>query len=127
MPPVSLSSGASTDAKLPAPLTCIVRVIGSPGSILIGWAPTCRENRPTAPEKLSGLDVLILDGLRFKAHASHFNIAQAIEMAQQIGAKRTFLTHLTHDVDYAKHSEMLPPGIEFAYDGLKLELVTTTR
>ncbi|MBW6510596.1 MAG: GPMC system MBL fold metallohydrolase [Desulfuromonadaceae bacterium] len=75
--------------------------------------------------RLANLDVLILDGLRFRPHASHFNITQAIDMAQIIGARRTLLTHLTHDIDHAKHTAELPAGIEFAYDGLRLELPLT--
>jgi phosphoribosyl 1,2-cyclic phosphate phosphodiesterase len=72
--------------------------------------------------QLTGLDTLIIDGLRFRPHTSHFNITQAIEMAQRLGARRTLLTHLTHDIDHVKHSAELPAGIEFAYDGLRLEL-----
>jgi phosphoribosyl 1,2-cyclic phosphate phosphodiesterase len=67
---------------------------------------------------LQGLDVLVLDGLRFRRHTTHFSIEQAIEAAQRIGARRTLLTHMAHDVSHAGDSSKLPPGIEYAYDGL---------
>ena len=71
---------------------------------------------------LNDLELLILDGLRFKPHTTHFNIAQAVQTAQQIGARQTWLTHLTHDVDFACHEPQLPAGIHYAYDGLRLAL-----
>jgi phosphoribosyl 1,2-cyclic phosphate phosphodiesterase len=71
---------------------------------------------------LEGLDVLVIDALRFREHESHFSISGAIEVARQLRVPKTLLTHLTHDVDYPRHSEELPEGIEFAYDGQTLTL-----
>jgi phosphoribosyl 1,2-cyclic phosphate phosphodiesterase len=73
--------------------------------------------------KLRGLDILIIDGLRFTPHSTHFNIPQAISAAVRLGARRTFLTHLSHEVDHSRHSRDLPPGVEFAFDGLRLPIV----
>jgi phosphoribosyl 1,2-cyclic phosphate phosphodiesterase len=69
---------------------------------------------------LEDLELLILDGLRFTRHNTHFNIPQAIEMAQTIKAKQTLLTHLSHEVDHPVHDQELPEGINLAYDGLQL-------
>jgi phosphoribosyl 1,2-cyclic phosphate phosphodiesterase len=66
---------------------------------------------------LEGLDVLVIDALRFTAHASHLNVAGAVAVARQIGARRTLLTHLSHEVDHFRHAAELPEGMEFAYDG----------
>ena len=71
---------------------------------------------------LEGLDVLVIDALRFREHESHFCISEAIEVARQLRVPKTLLTHLTHDVDYARHSTGLPEGIEFAYDGQTITL-----
>jgi phosphoribosyl 1,2-cyclic phosphate phosphodiesterase len=71
---------------------------------------------------LAGVRVLILDALRDRPHPTHFSIDQAIAAARRIGAERTVFTHMTHDVDHAAASARLPPGIEFGYDGLVLEL-----
>jgi len=73
---------------------------------------------------LRDLDVLILDGLRHKPHHSHFTIAQAVEVAQQIGAHQTFLTHMSHDILHAETDATLPDGIRLGYDGLSLDLAS---
>ena len=71
---------------------------------------------------LEGLEVLVIDALRFREHESHFSISAAIEVAKQLRVPKTLLTHLTHDVDYVRHSTGLPEGVEFAYDGQTLTL-----
>jgi len=71
---------------------------------------------------LQNLEVLVIDGLRFRAHATHFTVAQAVGVAQRLEAKRVVLTHLSHDVDYVRHSAELPDNVEYAYDGLTITL-----
>jgi len=71
---------------------------------------------------LQGVEVLVIDALRFREHESHFSISEAIEVAQKLRVPRTLLTHLTHDIDYPRHSTGLPEGVEFAYDGQTLTL-----
>jgi phosphoribosyl 1,2-cyclic phosphate phosphodiesterase len=70
---------------------------------------------------LQGVDLLVIDGLRWAEHPFHFNIAGAIDAARQIGSTRTILTHLTHQI---AHSEevTLPEGFELAYDGMEFDL-----
>jgi len=70
---------------------------------------------------LQGLDVLVIDALRYTPHPNHFNIPGAIETAQRIGAARTYLTHLTHEVPHEDENR-LPADIFFAYDGLSFDL-----
>lgn len=78
---------------------------------------------PAAAEaKLHGLDYLVLDAVRYKPHPNHFDMGQAIEAARRIGAKRTYLTHLSDDYDHDKVNAELPSGVELAYDGLTLEI-----
>ena len=69
---------------------------------------------------LTGLNVLIIDGLRWSPHPFHFNIEAAIAASQQLNPRRTILTHLTHEVAYADRTK-LPPGVEFAYDGMMFD------
>jgi len=71
---------------------------------------------------LRNLQLLVLDGLRFKAHPTHFNIPEALEVAARIGAERTLLTHLSHEVNHSHDEKNLPAGIEFAYDGQRVTL-----
>lgn len=71
---------------------------------------------------LKGLEVLVLDGLRWKPHPTHFAIGEAVEMARRIGAPQTYFIHMTHDVPHAETCANLPPGMALAYDGLMLSM-----
>lgn len=73
-------------------------------------------------ERLAGLDVLILDALRPHPHPTHFSLSEALEVARRVGAKRTLLTHLSHQLEHATTSAELPAGVELAYDGLEIPL-----
>ena len=77
---------------------------------------------PESREHLRGLDVLVLDALRHKPHDTHFTVAEAVTIAQRIGARRTLLTHMSHDLGHAETNAALPAGIELAYDGLTLDV-----
>jgi phosphoribosyl 1,2-cyclic phosphate phosphodiesterase len=69
---------------------------------------------------LAGLDVLILDALRPRSHVSHYSLDEAVAVAQRIGARRTFFTHMSHELEHAATCAALPPGMELAYDGLRV-------
>ncbi|MEC9091529.1 MAG: MBL fold metallo-hydrolase, partial [Planctomycetota bacterium] len=71
---------------------------------------------------LADLDVLILDALRYDPHPTHLSLKNAIEVAERIGAKKTYLTHCSCRLDYQTVNEQSPPGIEMAYDGLRFPL-----
>jgi phosphoribosyl 1,2-cyclic phosphate phosphodiesterase len=75
-----------------------------------------------AAAKLHNLDTLMLDAVRYEPHPNHFHYERAIEEALKIGAKRTFFTHLSHDYDHDATNAKLPPGIELAFDGLRIPL-----
>ncbi len=72
-------------------------------------------------ERLANLDILILDALRREPHPSHSHLDKSIALAQRIGARRTYFTHISHDLDHGPVSAELPEGIYLAYDGLRLE------
>lgn len=72
--------------------------------------------------KLQNLDVLIIDALRYRRHETHFSIDEAVEVSFKIGAKKTYFTHMTHDIVHDEASDKLPRGIELAYDGLTFEV-----
>jgi phosphoribosyl 1,2-cyclic phosphate phosphodiesterase len=77
---------------------------------------------PSSMKLLEGVDTLALDGLRpAPPHPTHFTIGESIECAQRIGARMTYLIHLTHDVDHDSFDPTLPDGVRLAYDGLELE------
>ena len=76
---------------------------------------------PQSMEKLRGLDILLLDCLRYRPHHTHFNLEQALLWAEKIGARETYLIHMTHELEYAELSSHLPFTVCPAYDGLRLQ------
>jgi phosphoribosyl 1,2-cyclic phosphate phosphodiesterase len=73
-------------------------------------------------ESLRGLDVLVINALWWRSHPTHLSIPEAVQTAQSLGARRTYLTHLTHETGHAALVQQLPEGILPAYDGLSLEV-----
>lgn len=71
---------------------------------------------------LEGLEVLVLGALRYRPHPTHFTLTEALAAAERIGARRTYFTHLAHEVDHGAPRVPLPPGLELASDGLAFEL-----
>jgi phosphoribosyl 1,2-cyclic phosphate phosphodiesterase len=70
---------------------------------------------------LKGLRVLVLDALRYKPHAAHFSVNQALEVIEQLKPERAYLTHLAHELEHETVNSQLPKGVELAYDGLKFD------
>jgi phosphoribosyl 1,2-cyclic phosphate phosphodiesterase len=73
-------------------------------------------------EHLRGLDVLVLNALWWRPHPTHMSIDEAIETARALGARVTYLTHLTHETGHTDLAARLPQGILPAYDGLAVEV-----
>jgi phosphoribosyl 1,2-cyclic phosphate phosphodiesterase len=82
----------------------------------------CKRVPREAIELARDADALVLDGLRPLPHPSHLSIEEAIAAAREIGARATWLTHLTHVSDHATLASTLPPTIAPAYDGLRVVL-----
>jgi phosphoribosyl 1,2-cyclic phosphate phosphodiesterase len=77
---------------------------------------------PTAMRALAGVDVLVLNALWWREHPTHLSIPEAVEVAREVGASRTFLTHLTHETSHRDLLKRLPAGVEPGYDGLQVEI-----
>lgn len=74
-------------------------------------------------QKLKGTKVLVLNALQREKHVSHFNLPEALAMAQKIGAEKTYFTHISHKLGLHKQIEKeLPSSIALAYDGLNVTL-----
>lgn len=78
----------------------------------------CNQIPQSSFELLAGVEVLILDALRYRRHSTHFSVGEALDVAARIGASRTLLTHLAHEIDHDAPAVALPVGVEFGYDGL---------
>ena len=72
-------------------------------------------------EMLRDLDVLFLDALRYQAHPTHSTVEQSLKIADQVGAKRVFFTHICHDLPHQETNGQLPPHVRLSYDGMKVE------
>ena len=98
-----------------------------PGTVLgfrfgpIGYVTDAKEVPKPEREQLRGVEVLVLNALWWKPHPTHLSIPEAIETARAIGARRTILTHLSHQTGHAELLARLPPGIEPGYDGQVVE------
>jgi phosphoribosyl 1,2-cyclic phosphate phosphodiesterase len=87
-----------------------------------GYVTDAKSLSPSVIDALRGVDVLVLNALFRHAHPTHLSIPEAIDVAQQVAARRTFFTHLTHDHAHAALLAELPAGIEPAYDGLTVTI-----
>lgn len=78
---------------------------------------------PEERDKLRGLDVLVVNALRFEKHISHFNIEEALELIDDVKPKNAYLTHISHMM--GKHEDVqkrLPEHVFLAQDGLQLTI-----
>ncbi|HNP20358.1 MAG TPA: MBL fold metallo-hydrolase [Fulvivirga sp.] len=73
--------------------------------------------------KIKGSKVLVINALQKEKHISHFNLSEAIELAQELGVNQTYFTHISHKMGRHAHVEKeLPDGISLAHDGLTITL-----
>ena len=72
-------------------------------------------------EKLQGLDILVINALRYEPHKTHLNVEEALELVDKIKPKTTYFTHISHHLGFhAEVEEQLPDNVHLAYDGLIL-------
>ncbi len=69
---------------------------------------------------LRGLDVVILDALRWEYHPSHANVEEALGWVERIGARCAFFTHMSHELAHSTTEAKLPPHVRLLYDGQQI-------
>ncbi len=92
-----------------------------PGGKSLAFISDVKAIPPESRELLQNLDHLAIDGLHYRGHSTHLSIDEAIALAENLGARQLHLTHLSHEVEHARESE-LPQNTAFAHDGLCIAL-----
>ena len=71
--------------------------------------------------KLIGVELLVVNALRFRPHPSHFNVGEALALIARVAPRRALITHVSHEIGrHAATTALLPRGVELAYDGLEI-------
>jgi len=85
----------------------------------------CTDVSTIPPETypdLQGLDVLVLDALRFRHHPTHMTVEQALNVVGQVQPREAYFTHITHDIRHAVVEPQLPENVHLAYDDLRIDV-----
>jgi phosphoribosyl 1,2-cyclic phosphate phosphodiesterase len=89
----------------------------------LGYVTDAKRLPERTRDALSGVKVLVLNALWYgNPHPTHFTVEEAVEVAREIGAERTYLTHLSHKVGHRELMQRLPAGILPAHDGLVIDI-----
>lgn len=78
---------------------------------------------PEEMDKIRGSKVLVLNALRKQKHISHFSLGEAIDLVRELKVPKAYFTHISHQLGlHAEIMAELPPGVELAYDGLRISM-----
>jgi phosphoribosyl 1,2-cyclic phosphate phosphodiesterase len=92
------------------------------GAVRFAYVPDCKSMPDATLEHIRGVDVMVLDALRHRQHATHMTLAESLASLERIGAARAYLIHMCHDLAHAELEAALPGGVHVAYDGLVVSL-----
>ena len=92
------------------------------GQKRLAYLSDCKEIPAEAVARVRGVDVVVLDALRYTPHPSHAHVGQTLEWIARVKPRRAILTNLHVDLDYETLRRELPAGVEPAFDGMKIEI-----
>ena len=91
----------------------------------LAYTPDVKRIPETSLPFLEGLDMWIIDALRYRPHPSHFSLDDALSWIERMRPRRAILTNLHTDLDYETLRARLPPHVTPAYDGMRVEAFET--
>lgn len=121
--PFSLGDGATTVTPLPVSHGKVETIgyrFDRKGRPLLAYIPDAKNVPAETRSLLSDVEVLVLDALRPRPHPTHLCIEESIAIAAEAGARRTWLTHFSCEMDYREIEPRLPDSVGLAWDGLKI-------
>lgn len=77
---------------------------------------------PESMERLKGLDLLIMDAVRYRPHATHFGLYQTLDVIESLNPRQAYITHISHRLEHSVVNGLLPPHVQLAFDGLCVDL-----
>ena len=88
----------------------------------LGYVPDCAALPETAFAQLAGVDVMVLDALRDRPHTTHLTVEDSLTALARIGAERSYLIHMCHDLEHEALQLRLPKNVFVSYDGLRISI-----
>ena len=95
---------------------------GSGGVSSLAYCTDVSSIPPETYPLLEGLDVLVIDALRYLHHPTHMTVDRALETIEQVKPRRAYLTHIAHDIQHADLEAKLPEHVFLAFDGLTVDV-----
>ncbi len=93
----------------------------------LAYIPDMKRMADSEKQKLTGLECLVLNCLRDeRPHPTHMIVEESVALARELAPRRCLFVHMCHDIHYQQDRHLLDNGMEFAYDGLKIEVGTDT-
>jgi phosphoribosyl 1,2-cyclic phosphate phosphodiesterase len=92
------------------------------GFVLGDFAYLCdiRDYHPSIFKKLQKINTLIISALRHQPSHVHFSVEEAIDFAKKTSSKKTYFTHIAHELEHTKENKQLPKGFELGFDGRQI-------
>ena len=87
----------------------------------LAYVTDIKQYDPSLLSHIRDLDILVMSAAWTRPAVMQMSISEALEFRRLVGAKKTYFTHLSHDIDYHKETSSLPPDVSLAYDGLEID------
>jgi len=86
----------------------------------LAYLTDCSAIPDSSWELIEGVELLVIDALRHRPHPTHFSVAEALEVANRLGPRHAWFTHICHDLPHVETCAALPENVQLAYDGLSV-------